>query len=139
MYKQTDWYGCYREGWTGILHPDAFCHPAKVARGLARRIYQHLVDSGYLHEGDTVIDPFAGVGGFALHAMQHGCHWIGVELEEKFVDLGNQNIELWLATYAPHFPRWGSAVLIRGDSRNLVQIIGEDTEWCTCDDDQDMV
>jgi len=121
---ERDWHSCYSKGWTGIITPDAFQHPAKFSRGLIRRIYDHLFEQGYLGEGDTVVDPFGGVALGALHAMQHGCHWIGCELEQKFVDLGNQNIELWLATYAPHFPRWGSAVLVQGDSRDLVKVVG---------------
>jgi len=121
---ERDWHSCYSEGWTGIITPDAFAHPAKFSRGLIRRIYDHLFEQGYLHEGDTVVDPFGGVALGALHAMQHGCHWIGCELEQKFVNLGNQNIELWLATYAPHFPKWGSAVLVQGDSRELTRVVG---------------
>jgi len=124
---ERDWHSCYSEGWTGIITPDAFAHPAKFSRGLIRRIYDHLFEQGYLHEGDTVVDPFGGVALGALHAMQHGCHWIGVELEQKFVDLGNQNIKLWLTTYAPHFPKWGSAVLVQGDSRELCEACGFET------------
>lgn len=178
---ERDWYGCYGKGWTNIITPDAFAHPAKFSRGLIRRIYGHLFEEGYLKEGATVIDPFGGVALGALHAMQHGCHWIGVELEQKFIDLGSYydcpgftagewrryyhrvdrvnngphhhwcpdcveamrnvgksrkipmhgahryqgNIDLWMETYAPHFPKWGSAVLIRGDSRELAQVVGQ--------------
>src|SRR5690606_15750457 len=30
-----------------------------------------------------------------------------------------QNIALWNGRYSPHFAKWGTAVLIQGDSRNL--------------------
>ena len=73
-------------------------------------------------EPDRIIDPFGGVAGFGLQAMAHGLTWIGVELEPKFVTLGNQNIELWNHRYS-RFSRWGSGVLLQGDSRNLLQVI----------------
>lgn len=71
------------------------------------------------------MDPFGGVALGALHAMQHGLHWVGVELEEKFVGLGCANIEKWAADFGPHFQGWGSARLIQGDSRELAQVVGE--------------
>ena len=125
MAKKRDWHGCYGENWKGVIIDDAFSHPAKYGRGLIRRIYQHAVTQGWLQEGDAVIDPFGGVALGALHAMRHGLHWHGVELETKFVDLGGRNLELWEQTYAPHMPRWGSAVLIQGDSRELQGVLAE--------------
>ena len=88
MHRQSDWHKLYGEGWTGLIVPEAFAHPAKYSRALIRHIYQHLVDEGWLKPGDVVCDPFGGVALGALHAMKHGLHWVGVELEEKFVDLG---------------------------------------------------
>jgi hypothetical protein len=61
----------------------------------------------------------------ALDAMRLGLHWVGCELEPRFVDLGQQNIDLWLARYAPHFPTWGTARLVQGDSRHLAQVLGD--------------
>jgi len=72
----------------------------------------------------VVLDPFGGVALGGLDAMRQGLHYIGVELEEKFVDLGNQNIELWNSRYAPHFPTWGTATLLQGDSRQLAKVLG---------------
>ena len=70
-----------------------------------RRIYEYAVERGWLVEGDVVLDPFGGVALGALHAMQQGLHWRGVELEEKFVGLGRQNIALWNEKYGEHLPR----------------------------------
>src|SRR5512139_1502991 len=92
---KTDWHGLYRKGWNGNLIPEAFSHPAKVAFGLAERIYQHMSEEGLIQPGDVVLDPFGGIGGFGFHAMRYGCSFIGVELEPRFVALGNQNIEMW--------------------------------------------
>jgi len=121
--KKRDWHGCYGETWKGVIIDDAFSHPAKYGRGLVRRIYQHAVDQGWLCQDDAVIDPFGGVALGALHAMRHGLHWRGVELEDKFVALGNQNLALWKQTYADHMPTWGSAVLVQGDSRELCDVL----------------
>jgi hypothetical protein len=120
----TDWYGLYSDGWRGEIVKEAFVHPAKYARGLIRHIYRHLIDEGWLHEGDTVLDPFGGVALGGLDAMRHGLHWVGIELEQRFVDLGNQNIELWNSRYEGKLPHWGTARLFQGDSRNLVDIVG---------------
>lgn len=88
-YPEYDWYGCYREGWgKGRLLPASFSHPAKGAYGLSERIYDFAIEQGWLKAGDCVLDPFAGVAGFALAAMRRGIHFFGVELEQTFVDMG---------------------------------------------------
>src|SRR5574341_2154025 len=118
-----DWHGLYREGWKGQIVPDAFSHPAKYSRGLIREIYAFLLREGMLCDGNTVLDPFGGVALGGLDAMLSGCHWFGVELEQKFVDLGEANIALWNKKYADKMPKWGSAQIIRGDSRWLLEVI----------------
>lgn len=123
--KERDWYGCYGESWMGIIVDDSFAHPAKFSRTLIRCIYDHAVEQGWLKPGDNVLDPFGGVALGALHAMKHGLHWLGMEIEEKFVKLGNRNLELWNETYRPHLPGWGSAVLVQGDSRELCGVLAE--------------
>jgi hypothetical protein len=125
MHGIDNWHKCYNGGWKGLIVPEAFGHPAKVAYGLAERIYQHAIKEGWLTEGSVVADPFGGIGGFALHAMLGGMSFVGVELEEKFVKLGNENIELWNSLYKGKMPKWGTAVLIQGDSRNFAEIVGK--------------
>ena len=85
----SQWNGCYDNHWNGIIVDEAFAHPAKFAHGLIRRIYKHAVDEGWLKAGDTVVDPFGGVALGALYANKAGINYIGVELEQKFVDLGS--------------------------------------------------
>jgi hypothetical protein len=62
-----DWHRCYGQGWGDLLAPEAYSHPAKVSRALARRIYDHLIEEGWLKPGMVVLDPFAGIwcGNFA--------------------------------------------------------------------------
>jgi hypothetical protein len=70
----------------------------------------------------VVLDPFGGVALGALDAQRLGLTWIGIELEEKFVKLGNQNIALWNRRFG-HVPGWGSARLLQGDSRRLGEVV----------------
>lgn len=122
--KRREWFGLYRESWQGEIVPDAFAHPAKFSRALIRRIYQHALQQGYVKAGDVIADPFGGVALGALDAMRYGLHWRGVELEERFVKLGNENLALWQQRYEAAFPGWGTARLLQGDSRRLCDVLG---------------
>jgi hypothetical protein len=64
-----------------------------------------MIEEGWLHPGDLVIDPFGGVALGALDAMRLGLRWRGVELEPKFAELGNQNIGFWNAQFS-RMPHW---------------------------------
>src|SRR3990167_235881 len=119
------WRGCYKRGWGRELVPEAFSHPAKISFSLAERIYAHIAAEGWIAEDATVLDPFAGIGGCAYHALKHGLHFIGIELEPKFVDLAAQNVALWNRRYAGRFARWGMAQVIQGDSRRLLDVVRE--------------
>ncbi len=120
----TQWHGCYSDSWQGVITPDAFAHPAKYARGLIRRIYQHMLDSGYVARGDSIIDPFGGVALGGLDAMTFGLHWTGCELEPRFVELGNRNIDKWRRDLAMLNGTLGTARLLQGDSRRLAEVVG---------------
>mgnify|MGYP001577335400 CR=1 FL=1 len=116
---ETDWQGCYRDGWQGLIVDAAFQHPAKFSRALIRRIYEHCREEGWLTPGDHVLDCFGGVGLGALDCMRIGCHFIGIELEPKFVALAEQNIALWHRRFH-RLPNWGTARVFQGDSRTLL-------------------
>jgi hypothetical protein len=120
--KFDKWTNCYPSSWKGVITPESMAHPAKYSSRLIRRIYQHLVAEGWVRAGDRVVDPFGGVALGALDAMRMGLHWYGCELEPRFAELGNKNIELWNSKYG-NMPRWGSAHLMNGDSRHLVEIL----------------
>jgi hypothetical protein len=119
----TEWENCYPSNWRGIVTPESMSHPAKYSSKLIRRIYEHMIEMGWLKPGDKVIDPFGGVALGALDAMRLGLDWTGIELEEKFFRLGNVNIFTWMNRYG-YMPRWGSARLLHGDSRHLLEIVG---------------
>jgi len=116
------WHDAYVQGWQGILSAASFAHPAKVAYSLAGRIYQHLKAEGWLWPGCQILDPFGGIGGFALHALLHGCHYTGCEIEEKFAVLASANIARWVQKYRT-LPGLGSAVMLQGDSRELPALL----------------
>lgn len=85
--SEQDWFGLHGESWKGIIVDESFQHPAKYARGLIHRIYQHAVDEGWLRAGDTVVDPFSGVSLGAWAALPLGINFVGNELERPFHDL----------------------------------------------------
>lgn len=84
----TAWYGCYDGGWGDNITSLSYSHPAKISRGLSIRIYSYALERGWLKIGDTVLDPFGGIGGTCLDALANGLNWIGCELERRFCDLG---------------------------------------------------
>jgi len=87
MVEVTDWQRCYGRPWTGLLAPHAD-HPAKFSRRLVERIFRHCVDEGWARPGDTVLDPFAGIGTGAYYALSQRLNWVGVELEPRLVAHG---------------------------------------------------
>ena len=114
----TRWDGCYRDGWQDLIVPEAFAHPAKYSRGLIHRIYRHLLERGYVHQGSVILDPFAGVGLGALDAMTYGLSWVGCELEERFCILANKNLTLWRRRYG-----FTGGTVVQGDSRELRKVL----------------
>lgn len=109
-----EWNGCYTKNWYKKLHPDGIDHPAKISYQLIHKIYNHLS----LPKGSKVLDPYAGVSCTAFHAMQHGYQWTGIEIEPKFVQLSQKNIDFWNQKYQ-RLPKWGNAKIINGDSTQI--------------------
>lgn len=115
--EQIEWHRCYDDSWKGFIVPEAFTHPAKFARGLITRIYTHMLAEGMLKRGDSVVDPFGGIGTGGIIAASYGLSWYGCELESKFHVLAQQN-------FAMHMHMWmqfgdQAPVLVCGDSRKL--------------------
>lgn len=116
------WHGCYDSSWNGFITPESFSHPAKFARGLIERIFDHCLERGYLKRGDRVGDAFGGIGTGGIIAAYRGIAWIGCELESRFVTMAQAN-------FARHESKWavlGSPrpQIIQGDSRRFDEIIG---------------
>ena len=118
--KVSVWNGCYDLRWGDLITSESFSHPAKFAPGLIDRIYKHGLEQAYWQKGDLIGDPFGGIACGGIKAAFNRLRWYGVELEEKFVSLGRQNIEM-------HRPAWESygfpvPVLVQGDSRRFSEI-----------------
>lgn len=119
--KTLKWANCYEKQLTGFIVPEAFAHPAKFSLALIERIYDHMIDRGWLRPGDVVGDPFGGVGIGGLVATYRKLHWIGCELEPKFVTLAEQNFAFHRHKFAAlslPYP-----IIYRGDSRQFYHCV----------------
>lgn len=113
----AQWHGCYDDSWKGYIVEEAFAHPAKFSRGLIERIYKYMLAEGMIRRGDTVIDPFGGIGTGGIIAASNGLRWVGCEIEDKFCLLATENFSMHLMTwgqFSDPIPR-----VIHGDSRKL--------------------
>ena len=63
-------------------------HPAPFPVELPRRLIQL-----YSFENEIVLDPFMGSGQTAITAMKSNRHYVGYEIDERYVDLANQRIQ----------------------------------------------
>ncbi len=63
-------------------------HPAPFPEELPHRLIQL-----YTFKDDLVLDPFCGSGTACLAAIKDGRHYIGYDIEEKYVQLANQRIK----------------------------------------------
>lgn len=75
----------------------------------------------YWQKSSLIGDCFGGVATGGIIAAYHGLRWVGVELESRFVALGNENIDM-------HRAAWATAgdpvpLLIQGDSRNFAALV----------------
>jgi site-specific DNA-methyltransferase (adenine-specific) len=68
-------------------------HPAPFPEELPYRCIQL-----YSFEGDVVLDPFAGSGTTCVVALKTGRHFVGIDIEEKYVTMANNRIKEVLAT-----------------------------------------
>lgn len=119
----TVWRNCYDDSWRDLISPESFSHPAKMARGLVRRIFDYLIETGRLRPGDVCVDPFGGIGTTAIEGASRGMRVVCCELEERFVSLCKANFELHRRTWevcGDPLP-----IVLQGDSRFLRRVIAE--------------
>lgn len=62
-------------------------HPAPFPEELPPRLIQL-----YTFVGDVVLDPFCGSGTTCLSAVKSDRHYIGYDIEEKYIDLANERL-----------------------------------------------
>jgi len=63
-------------------------HPTQKPLSLLRRIIQAASE-----EGDLVLDPFNGSGTTAVACIETNRNYIGIELEQEFIELTNKRID----------------------------------------------
>lgn len=87
------WNGCYGSDvyYKQFVTKNSYAHPAKASFLLIERIFKHLEYLGLLKEGMTVLDFMAGSFRIPLLASLRGYKSIGVELEEHFTKMGQDN------------------------------------------------
>ena len=68
-------------------HPEKVAHPCQYPVELAERCVLALTN-----EGDTVLDPFAGVGSTLIAALKNGRKALGSEKEQNFIELGRERL-----------------------------------------------
>jgi modification methylase len=66
-------------------------HPAPFPVELPRRLVQL-----YTFEGEVVLDPFMGSGQTAIAALKSNRHYVGYEIDRKYVDLATLRIQEYL-------------------------------------------
>lgn len=88
-------------------------HPAKMIPTLARSILN-------LYGESPVLDPMAGIGTTLVEAILLGMDAIGIDLEKKFVDRANENIQRIHADFPDR--KLGHAKCLQGDARSLAKL-----------------
>lgn len=71
------WHGCYDDRWTDEITKASFAHPAKMAKGLLKRIIEHGFERGYWQKGDVIGDCFGGIGTGGIMCAYMGLAWVG--------------------------------------------------------------
>jgi len=69
-------------------------HPAPFPVELPYRLIQL-----YTYEGEVVLDPFVGSGQAAIAAIKANRHWVGYDINEKYVNLAERRIRDFLIEF----------------------------------------
>lgn len=96
--------------------PESMAHPAKMLPAIAR----HAVRT-FTAPGDLVADPMCGIGTTLVEAVYAGRHGLGVEYEQRWVDLAQANLAL-----AAQHGATGSARVVHGDARHRLTELAAD-------------
>lgn len=77
----------------------------------------------YSREGDTIFDPFLGIGSTAIAAHLHGRNVAGIELNPKFFSIANAWIAEECGLFDPEFKH----DIFNDDCRNMLNLIPKET------------
>ena len=85
------------------------------------RLAERLIKM-YSAEGDTIFDPFLGIGTTIISAQAHQRHGVGIELNPKFANIAEQ----WLHDVQGMFANDKHYKIINDDCRNMLKHIRKD-------------
>lgn len=105
---------CYTE--------ESIRHPAKMELNMCREIIKR-----YSKKGDFILDPMAGIGTTIVEGMILGRNVIGIEYEQKFVDMVKKNITK-TAKSLKFMTSLGKGWIIKGDSRKLSDLLNKQAD-----------
>ena len=94
-------------------HPEKTIHPCQFPVELVERLVLSMTN-----EGDSVLDPYMGVGSTAIAALKHNRRAYGCDIDADYVDIAHERIEKFLdgklktrpmgkPIYDPSLPRGG--------------------------------
>ena len=79
----------YTDVWADIdFYKEKHLHPTQKPLKLIRRLIE-----ASSNEGDVVLDPFSGAGSTQISSIQLKRHYIGIELDEGYYNIGLQRIK----------------------------------------------
>ena len=99
--------------------PESIRHPAKMSLHLCREIIKR-----YSKPGDLILDCMAGIGSTIVEGMILNRNVIGVEYEQKFVSMAEQNIKKVNRSMG-FMNSLGKGFVIKGDSRKLSEVLSK--------------
>ncbi len=105
---------CYTE--------ESIRHPAKMELNMCREIIKK-----YSKKGELILDPMAGIGTTIIEGMLLGRNVIGIEYEQKFVDMTQANIKKTNEKCA-FIKSLGKGQIIKGDSRKLSELLNKEVD-----------
>jgi len=121
----TEWASLSKNVWNDVSSPrnqfqleHGAVYPVKLAERLIKM---------YSKEGDTVLDPFLGIGTTLIAAQNLKRHGIGIELNSKFAQIS----EKWLDENRGLFLNEFTYKVINDDCRNLLQYVKKDSVQVT--------
>ena len=68
-------------------HPEKTIHPCQFPVELVERLVLSMTD-----EGDSVLDPYLGVGSAAIAALKHGRKAYGCDIVQEYIDIAKARI-----------------------------------------------
>lgn len=92
---------------------ESTAHPGKMMPALARKAIED-----YTQPGDWVLDPMCGIGTSLVEAVHLGRNAFGVEYEQRWAELAEQNIALARSQGAA-----GAATAACGDGRDVASLV----------------